>query len=82
MVYGRSEPVETDTEVFNLDGNLREFLCTAADLILAAVAAEPQRGDIITDADGVVWHVTKDAWRWSDRHRKMYRIFASLKSGQ
>ena len=61
---------------------MRDYLITAADLVIDETALEPQINDEIreTDADGTV-HVYEvqalgksDCWEWSDQHRTTYRI--------
>ena len=56
----------------------RDYLITVADLVLNGAATTPQRGDRITDADGIVWELaspeTNEApWRYSDQTRTLYR---------
>ncbi len=43
-----------------------EFTFKQADLVLGGAAAEPERGDTITDAAGIVYDVQADAERLED----------------
>lgn len=59
----------------------RDFLISAADLLLAGNAATPERGDRIRETVGaqiLVFEVMapgkEPPWRWSDPFRKMLRI--------
>lgn len=57
--------------------NERDFLVSAADLLLSGAPVEPQRGDRI-DVDGKTYEVNSDGaappWEWSDRFQTVYRI--------
>lgn len=59
----------------------RDYLITAADLILSGVAVEPAEGDRITETINgvavtfrVVPVLGEPAWRWSDPSRTAYRV--------
>ena len=59
----------------------RDFLISAADLMLAGTAVLPERGDRISETQGtktLVYEVMapggEPPWRWSDPHRKVLRI--------
>jgi len=53
-----TDALQTDG-VYTRVGRL-EFTCKQADLDFGAGATDPQRGDTITDADGVVYDVQDD----------------------
>jgi hypothetical protein len=59
-----------------------DFLIDPTTLILAGVETRPQRGDTVTDADGVVYTVYpangEDCWRWSGGHRYTLRIHTKV----
>lgn len=61
----------------------RDFVVTAADLVLAGVTVLPQRGATIveTEDDGTVYTFevnayggTEPCWRWVDAYRRQIRI--------
>lgn len=59
----------------------RDFLILATDLVLAGVAAAPQRGDQIRETVGEKVYVyevmapgVEPCWRYSDSHRKTLRV--------
>src|SRR5262245_47594481 len=59
----------------------RDYLIEAADLVVAGVASEPQRGWQILDPAGgkievfeVLAPAGEPVWRWSDPYRTVYRI--------
>ena len=79
---GRTEwSVDTGTGMVVSDVS-RDFIILTVDLVLPAVGnAVPQRGDKITesiDGQSLVYEVMapagQQAWRWSDRFGKVYRI--------
>ena len=59
----------------------RDFLISTADLVLAGLVTQPQRGDRIRELSGdkvYVYEVLapgkEDCWRYSDPYRKTLRI--------
>lgn len=59
----------------------RDYLVSAADLVLGGVVELPKAGDRIRETDGeqlLIYEVLapggEPPWRWSDRHRRMLRI--------
>lgn len=56
----------------------KDWIVSAADMLIDAVAIEPRSGDRITDAGGITYQVTsvggEPPWRWSDEFRNMMRI--------
>ena len=61
----------------------RDYLISAAKLVLGGVQVEPQAGDQIRETVGDAVHVYEalapggePAWRWSDPHRRMLRVHA------
>jgi hypothetical protein len=59
----------------------RDYLVTAAELVLQGNPILPSRGDIIRETDGdsvYIYEVmapgSEPAWRWSDDYRKTLRI--------
>jgi len=60
----------------------RDYLITAADLILSGAVVEPQAADRITEAGGQVYEVMSPgndeaAWEYSDAYRRTLRIHTS-----
>ncbi len=78
---GRGEfEVESDYGVIERTES-RDFLILAADLVLGGVAAMPQRGDRIREADDGKTYVyevmapgSEPVWRYSDPYRKTLRV--------
>lgn len=65
----------------------RDFLFTAADLILGGELTTPERGDVITEDDGIKVYTFKllpyanePCWRWADDYRIMIRVHVKLTS--
>lgn len=63
----------------------RDFIITAADLILGGQPATPMPGDTISEADDGTTRVyevlsqgTAQPWRWSDQSRRTMRIHTKL----
>jgi hypothetical protein len=63
----------------------RDFLISAADLVLGGFQTVPQRGDRIREARGAVTHVyevmapgDEPPWRYSDPYGKILRIHTKL----
>jgi hypothetical protein len=63
----------------------RDYLVTAADLVLGGVPVNPERGDrIVEERDGrrhtyeVLAPNGKPHWRWSDSYHRTYRIHTKL----
>ena len=71
-VVGRQRREGDGVETLTVDGNSRDFLIRAADLILSGSAAKPLRGDTITEASGREYEVTD--WRYSDAACLVYRV--------
>lgn len=59
----------------------RDFIITAADLVLSGAATLPEKGDTILH-DGRTYEVLapgdEPVWRWSDPHRTLLRIHTKL----
>lgn len=85
-------PADTTLELSQGDGSLirleaRDWLITAAELVLDDVPIEPARGDTIEETVGekVLKYKILDlpgvsGWRWSDEHRVSFRIHTKLVS--
>jgi hypothetical protein len=63
----------------------RDFVMTAALLVLGGQATTPQRGDTVTLPSGEVFEVTpyesEPAWRWADPFKTMVRAHTKQVSG-
>lgn len=71
-VVGRQRRQEDGVESMSVDGNSRDFLIRAADLVLSGSAAKPARGDLVAEASGREYEVTD--WRYSDAACLVYRV--------
>jgi hypothetical protein len=65
----------------------RDYLVTAADLVLGGGPATPERGDLITEEAHGLRHTHevlapngRPHWRWSDSYHRTYRIHTKLVS--
>ena len=82
-------PATIGETIFRIDGGAgamlrtesRDYLITAADLVLGGSAVLPQRGDRIRETQGTqvfVYEVASPGdeplWRWSDPYRRTLRI--------
>lgn len=70
-----------DESGFRSQVTARDYLVTAADMVLGGQAAEPAVGDTIRETIGsqvfvheVLPFGLEPAWRWSDPHRTTFRI--------
>ena len=79
--FGRTEYEQLDTDGFGIRMDTRDFIVTAADLVMNSVAITPQNGDTITETVGGVTRThevlgigTGPCFAWSDPHRTMMRI--------
>ncbi len=80
---GRSNFTTQDGSGFYVDTEARDFLVTAADLVLDDIPVEPAAGDLIvvTGPDRCTQYVYEvmpppgePAWRWADDYHVRYRI--------
>lgn len=73
--------------VVDVDGimmrvSIRDYLISAADLVLGGRTVEPQEGDRVEEtlgSDTIIYEVLspgggEDAWRWSDQYRNTLRV--------
>lgn len=76
---GRSAFEQTDENgVVLRELATKDWIVSAADMLIDEVAIEPKSGDRITDANGKTYQVTsvggQPPWRWSDEFQNMMRI--------
>lgn len=77
---GQTSFEQTDAEGFGVRIDTRDYIVTAADLVIGS-AITPERGDTITETDGSLSRVhtvlgvgSEPCYRWCDPARKMIRI--------
>jgi hypothetical protein len=63
----------------------RDYLVSAANLVLGSQEVLPERGDVIRETDGAVAYEyevmapgNEPCWRWSDDYRRTLRIHTKL----
>lgn len=75
---GQTQFEQTDADGFGVRIDARDYIVTAADLVLAGNTVLPERGDLITDAASRVHEVlgigNEPCWRWCDPSHVMLRI--------
>lgn len=78
---GQTSFEQTDAEGFGIRIDTRDYIVTAADLVISAATITPERGDTITETDGSLTRThtvlgvgNEPCYRWCDPSRKMIRI--------
>lgn len=80
---GRTHAERTTEDGIVLSTRIRAYLIAAAEYRFAGQLTEPQRGDLIVEADGATFEVLPPSgeppFRWSDTGRTTYRIHTVAK---
>lgn len=80
---GRTHAERTTADGIVLATRIRAYLIAAVDYRLAGQLTEPQRGDLIVEADGATFEILppsgEPVYRWTDTGRTTYRIHTVAK---